>query len=227
MNLFPDLEPASGFIGELNKRLMDAQFQNPTITKEAAMELVNGWGDEVRVKYNGIKSGSWYSKNVKEARDTADQLCGKVVKKPFARGSKSEHEAIFLVLDDGTGEYVLRRTGENPFRDEELEKLVGRSICAKGLIHGYTFLMSQWTHQPDREQEGVTYMERDTPQDMTQFQAGDHVRRRNKGLAFPQIEGKVTRIVGDLMYIKWEGIKEEEVIKLTDTVALHGLIAKA
>jgi tRNA nucleotidyltransferase/poly(A) polymerase len=172
-------------------------------------------------------TGSWYNRSVKEARDTADQVCGRVVKKPFAKGSKSDHQAIMLVLDDGTGEYVLRRTGENPFHDPELEKLVGRSICAKGLIHGYIFLMSTWTHQPDREQEGVTYMERDEPQDLTQFQAGDSVRRRNKGLAFPQVEGKITRIVGDLMYIKWDGIKEEEVIKLTDTVALHGLIAKA
>ena len=230
MVAFPDLNPASGYIGELHKRIMDVQFQNPTITKEAAMELVNEWADEIRVTYCGMegkKSGSWYAKNVKEARDTAEHVCGKVVKKPFAKGSKSEHNAIMLVLDDGTGEYVLRRVGENPFRDEELEKLVGRSICAKGLIHGYTFLISSWTHQPDREQEGVSYMQRDTPKDLTQFDVGDRVRRRNKGLAFPQIEGKVTRIVGDLMYIKWDDIKDEEVIKLTDTVALHGLIGKA
>ena len=71
------------------------------------------------------------------------QLTGQVIKKPFGVGSKSEHMAVQIVTAEG--EYVLRRRGGNPFRDEELEKLVGKTISAEGEIMNYTFLMTGWT----------------------------------------------------------------------------------
>lgn len=60
-----------------------------------------------------------------------------------AVGSKSEHDAIVLVTD--ANEYVLRRQGGNPFRDPQLERLVGRSIRCTGIIRGYTLIISEWT----------------------------------------------------------------------------------
>ncbi len=68
---------------------------------------------------------------------------GSVIRKPFARGTKSEHEAVCLVSRQG--EFVLRRTGGNPFSDPELDKLVGQQIRAEGEVVGYTFLMSAWS----------------------------------------------------------------------------------
>jgi hypothetical protein len=66
------------------------------------------------------------------------ELSGKVVKKTFAGGSKSERPGIFLVSDQG--EYLLRRKGANPFRDPDLENLVGHEVRCEGILHGYTFI---------------------------------------------------------------------------------------
>ena len=70
---------------------------------------------------------------------------GRVVKKPFGVGSKSEHDAVMLVTD--AGEFVLRRQGGNAFHDPQLEQLVGKSIACEGTLHGYTFIMSAWQEQ--------------------------------------------------------------------------------
>jgi len=71
------------------------------------------------------------------------QFHGKVVKRPFAVGSKSEREAVLLVTP--AGDYVLRRLGGNAFQDPELEALVGQTISAEGELHGYTLIMGSWT----------------------------------------------------------------------------------
>jgi hypothetical protein len=76
------------------------------------------------------------------------QFSGLVVKKPFGKGSKSEHEAVFLETQEGP--YVLRRKGGNPFRDLELEKLVGKTIRCTGMVTGYTLLISEWSEVPDK-----------------------------------------------------------------------------
>lgn len=68
---------------------------------------------------------------------------GQVVKKPFGAGSKSERDAVYLVAGSGE-QYVLRRRGGNPFQDPELDKLVGKSIAAEGLLTGYTLIVSHW-----------------------------------------------------------------------------------
>jgi len=57
---------------------------------------------------------------------TPKRYSGSVVKRPFGVGSKSEHDAIFLVTKDG--DYVLRRQGGNAFSDPEWRSsLVRRS----------------------------------------------------------------------------------------------------
>jgi hypothetical protein len=67
---------------------------------------------------------------------------GVVRRKPFAEGSKSERQAIFLVTP--RHEYVLRRQGANPFVDPSLEGLVGKRVSFVGTVHGYTLIVSDW-----------------------------------------------------------------------------------
>ena len=70
------------------------------------------------------------------------QLRGIVVKRPYATGSKSAHDAV--MLESGDQRYVLRRAGGNPFADPVLDRLVGASIEGEGTVHGSTFIMSSW-----------------------------------------------------------------------------------
>ena len=67
---------------------------------------------------------------------------GSVQLKRIAQGSKSERWAVMLVTRGG--EYVLRRAGGNPFRDEVLEGLVGRHLSFVGQLHGQTLIVSSW-----------------------------------------------------------------------------------
>ena len=71
--------------------------------------------------------------------------CGQAVKRIFGAGSKSERPAVMLQTRDA--EYVLRIQGGNPFHDPRLEELVGKRIVARGEVHGYTFLMKDWTEE--------------------------------------------------------------------------------
>lgn len=68
---------------------------------------------------------------------------GKVVIKPFGTGSKSEHDAVYLATD--AGDYVLRRAGGNPFRDPQLDALVGKEITCEGFTTDHTLIMSSWS----------------------------------------------------------------------------------
>lgn len=70
------------------------------------------------------------------------ELRGRVIKEVFGKGSKSEHDAVQLETKDR--KYLLRRQGGNPFRDPELDKLVGKRIRAQGVLTGYTFVMNEW-----------------------------------------------------------------------------------
>ena len=75
-----------------------------------------------------------------DKKDGQVELNGKVVKKKFAKGSKSEHNAVYFETDNGS--YILRRRGGNPFNDPELQKLIGENICATGVISNYSFIAS-------------------------------------------------------------------------------------
>jgi len=74
------------------------------------------------------------------------ELRGKVVKESFGQGTKSERLAVQLVTP--AGKYVLRRAGENAFKDPVLEELVGKTIVATGVIHDYVFIVSEWKEVP-------------------------------------------------------------------------------
>ena len=66
------------------------------------------------------------------------KLTGTVVSGTFGKGSKSAHEALHLKTEDGM--YVLRRKGGNPFFDEVLQKMEGKTITATGTIEDYLFV---------------------------------------------------------------------------------------
>lgn len=71
-------------------------------------------------------------------------LKGSVFRQPYAIGSKSEHNAVCL-QDAGGRSYRLRLLGGEPFSDPQLEKLVGKSISAKGeIVHGNTMIVKHW-----------------------------------------------------------------------------------
>lgn len=74
---------------------------------------------------------------------TEQSLTGTVERERISPGSKSEHVGVVLRADDGC-RYVLRRLKGNPFRDEALERLVGKSITATGFVSGSTFIMTAW-----------------------------------------------------------------------------------
>jgi hypothetical protein len=66
------------------------------------------------------------------------ELTGKVVMKKFGKGSKSEHDAVYIETDKG--DFVLRQEGANPFNDHGLKKLVGKTVKAEGVLKDYLFL---------------------------------------------------------------------------------------
>lgn len=65
------------------------------------------------------------------------KLIGRVVMEVFGKGSKSEHNAVYL--DTGESRYRLKKRGGNPFYDESLQGLVGKTISAEGKLTGYFF----------------------------------------------------------------------------------------
>lgn len=60
------------------------------------------------------------------------KLKGKVVEGTFGKGSKSEHNAVYL--DTGKKKYRLKMRGGNPFYDETLHNLIGKTISAEGIV---------------------------------------------------------------------------------------------
>ncbi|UCG51328.1 MAG: hypothetical protein JSW58_14205 [Candidatus Latescibacterota bacterium] len=70
------------------------------------------------------------------------QYIGDVVERRFARGSKSERDAV--MFSTRYGDFVLRREGGHPLFDPELKKLVGKRIRAWGIRHRHVFIMTRW-----------------------------------------------------------------------------------
>ena len=65
------------------------------------------------------------------------KLKGKVVEGTFGKDSKSEHNAVYL--DTGENKYRLKRFGVNPFYDETLHNLIGKTIEAEGNLTDHFF----------------------------------------------------------------------------------------
>ena len=84
------------------------------------------------------------------------EFVGKVTKKLFGVGSKSEHDAIMLETNEGS--FVLRRMGGNPFSDPQVDQLLGKTIRCQAEKSDYTITMSDWTvlnnHSSDQAEDG-------------------------------------------------------------------------
>ena len=80
---------------------------------------------------------------MKAGKKDSGSITGKVIRKLFAKGSKSEHEAICIQTEEAV--YKLKRMGGNPFKDAELEKLVGKDVKATGTIDDYQFIATEIT----------------------------------------------------------------------------------
>ncbi len=64
---------------------------------------------------------------------------GELIKQLHGKGSKSEHEAIFLLGEDY--KYRLKMKGGNPFYDKELHKLVGKKVVIEGNFDSVLFVV--------------------------------------------------------------------------------------
>ena len=78
-------------------------------------------------------------------------LTGKVVLEKFAAGSKSEHEAVFL--DTGSERYRLKKRGGNPFHDDSLHQLVGKTINAEGIVTPHFFEITGEPEETDPDRK--------------------------------------------------------------------------
>lgn len=67
-------------------------------------------------------------------------LSGRVVAGDYGKGTKSERPAVFLEMSEGKERLQLRRKGGPSYRDQEVEKLVGKRIVCSGFVTGKTLL---------------------------------------------------------------------------------------
>ena len=63
---------------------------------------------------------------------------GRVTESSYAKGSKSEHNAIFIETRDKR--YVLRRKSGHAFNDPKLKQYVGHQVECDGYVIGSTLL---------------------------------------------------------------------------------------
>ena len=112
------------------------------------------------------------------------EVQGKVVKRVFGAGTKSEHDAVTLVTDNG--DFKLRRKDGNPFFDPDLEDLVGKTIRCEGFAHDYTFVISDFEEILDAGIDTVRKRSRSElpPGDsLCKKEAGDSTEIGNRKLA--------------------------------------------
>lgn len=70
--------------------------------------------------------------------ERVEKLRGRVTKGPYAKGSKSERQAVFLETD--RGRYVLRRKTGPVFADAKLKRFVGHTVECDGFLLESTLL---------------------------------------------------------------------------------------
>ena len=65
-------------------------------------------------------------------------LRGRVAEGPFARGSKSEHIAVFL--ETSAARYVLRRRDGPTYADAALQRFIGCNVECDGIVVSYVLI---------------------------------------------------------------------------------------
>ena len=71
------------------------------------------------------------------------EIKGNIFRKTVSKGSKSEHSAVCIRIDEKT--YQVRERGKNAFNNPELDSLVGKEIQASGDIVGNVFFVRNYT----------------------------------------------------------------------------------
>jgi hypothetical protein len=66
------------------------------------------------------------------------KLRGRVTAGEYGKGTKSEHDAVFI--ETGRGRYILRRKTGPAFADASLNRYVGQTVECDGFIVGTTLL---------------------------------------------------------------------------------------
>ena len=86
--------------------------------------------------------------------EVIEKLSGEVRKERIGVGSKSEHDAVMLLTDDGR--FRLQRKNANPFDDPKLDGLVGKRIEARGQRAGPSFVVEDdiIELQPEQADDG-------------------------------------------------------------------------
>ena len=70
--------------------------------------------------------------------ERVEKLRGRVTRGQYAKGSKSERDAVFL--ETAAGRYILRRKDGPAFADPALDRYVGRTVECDGFLVGTTLL---------------------------------------------------------------------------------------
>jgi len=70
--------------------------------------------------------------------ERVEKLRGRVTRGQYAKGSKSERDAVFL--ETASGRYILRRKDGPAFADPALDHYVGRTVECDGFLVGTTLL---------------------------------------------------------------------------------------
>lgn len=80
------------------------------------------------------------------------RLQGRVTLGEYAKGSKSEREAVFL--DTGDERYILRRKGGPVFDDEEVKRYVGHVVTCDGFLIGTTLIAERIDQIGEKSKKG-------------------------------------------------------------------------
>lgn len=228
MQMFPNLDPKSGFIKEINTKLQDMKDENPAMTDQDAVAFVENMRSAIEAQFSAFiktpkinnqqnmkQAQTWYEtmRTMGEKPNRIEWICGLV--------TKADELSYF---DTGLTKYQLMYQGK--YKPEIFDNLENKNICGKGFIEGTVFHIETWTEQ-EKTNQNADLMQREKPKDMSSFEVGMKVRHRKRGLSFPQINGVVEKINNNLLYVKWKGIPELEVFDLNDTVNLHLNLTKA
>ena len=73
-------------------------------------------------------------------------LRGRVTRRVFGKGTKSEHLAVWIDTDRGS--FLLRRKGGPAFADPEFDRHVGKVVVCDGFLLDHTLLAERITAEP-------------------------------------------------------------------------------
>ena len=66
---------------------------------------------------------------------------GRIIQGPYGKGSKSEHDAVFIETADMR--YILRRKTDSVFDDTTIKQYVGHEVECDGFLVGTTLLVER------------------------------------------------------------------------------------